>query len=78
MMISIPREAAGGKYANVVFTGTPVSDDGSITAGSGESGTVVFLRRRQKDFETVGELLPITMIDGGRRWASCSGTAFKT
>ncbi len=76
MMISIPREAAGGKYANVVFTGTPVSDDGSITAGSGESGTVVFLRVG-KDFETVGELLPITMIDGGPSVGIVFGTAFK-
>jgi hypothetical protein len=76
MMISIPKEAAGGKYANVVFTGTPVSDDGSTAVGSGESGTVVFLRVG-KDFETVGELLPITMIDGGPSVGIVFGTAFK-
>jgi hypothetical protein len=76
MMISIPRDAAGGKYANVVFSGTPVSSDGSTMVGSGESGTVVFLRVG-KDFETVGELSPITMIDGGPSVGIVFGTVFK-
>ena len=62
MMISIPKGESGGKYANVVFTATPVSTDKG-QAWSGESGAVVFLRVG-KESSTLGALSPIMMEDG--------------
>ncbi|MEA4884586.1 MAG: hypothetical protein VB144_13215 [Clostridia bacterium] len=63
MMISIPKGESGGKYANVIFTATPVST-GETPTWSGESGAVVFLKVG-KEFETTGELSPIAIEDGG-------------
>jgi len=75
MMISIPKEESGGRYANVVFTATPVSADKG-QAWSGESGTVVFLRVG-KEFSTLGRLAPITMEDGGPSVGTVFGTVFE-
>jgi len=75
MMISIPKGESGGRYANVVFTATPVSADKG-QAWSGESGTVVFLRVG-KEFSTLGKLSPITMEDGGPSVGTVFGTVFE-
>jgi len=75
MMISIPKGESGGRYANVVFTATPVSADKG-QAWSGESGTVVFLRVG-KEFSTLGRLAPITMEDGGPSVGTVFGTVFE-
>ena len=80
MMLSIPKGESGGKYANVIFTATPVeADESAISdapAWSGESGTVVFLKVG-KEFETIGELAPITIDDGGPSVGTVFGTVFK-
>jgi len=75
MMISIPKGESGGKYANVVFTATPVSTDKG-QAWSGESGAVVFLRVG-KEFSTLGALSPIMMEDGGPSVGTVFGTVFE-
>ncbi len=75
MMISIPRGESGGKYANVVFTATPVSPDKGQT-WSGESGAVVSLRVG-KEFSTLGKLSPVTMEDGGPSVGMVFGTIFE-
>lgn len=80
IMLSIPKGESGGKYANVIFTATPVAEGESTTPSasewSGESGTVVFLKVG-KEFETVGELTPITVDDGGPSVGTVFGTVFK-
>ncbi|NMB13552.1 MAG: hypothetical protein GX977_14840 [Firmicutes bacterium] len=80
MMLSIPKGESGGKYANVIFTATPVAEGESTTPSasewSGESGTVVFLKVG-KEFETIGELTPITVDDGGPSVGTVFGTVFK-
>jgi hypothetical protein len=80
MMLSIPKGESGGKYANVIFTATPVAQSESATPGisewSGESGAVVFLKVG-KEFETIGELAPITIDDGGPSVGTVFGTVFK-
>ncbi|NLJ59800.1 MAG: hypothetical protein GX338_02500 [Firmicutes bacterium] len=80
MLLSIPKGESGGKYANIIFTATPVSEGESTTPGasewSGESGTVVFLKVG-KEFETIGELTPITVDDGGPSVGTVFGTVFK-
>ncbi|HBK61003.1 MAG TPA: hypothetical protein DDZ84_09445 [Firmicutes bacterium] len=75
MMISIPKGEAGGKYANVVFTATPVSEEKG-QMWSGESGAVVFLRIG-KEFDTVGTLTPISMDNGGPSVGMVFGTVFE-
>ncbi|MGI6131702.1 MAG: hypothetical protein ACOYES_07505 [Bacillota bacterium] len=75
MMISIPRGESGGKYANVVFTATPVSPDKG-QRWSGESGAVVFLKVG-KEFSTLGKVTPITMEDGGPSVGTVFGTIFE-
>lgn len=79
MMISIPKGESGGKYANVVFTATPVASGESSTPDgstwSGESGTVVFLRVG-KELEPIAELTPITIDDGGPSVGTVFGTVF--
>jgi hypothetical protein len=75
MMISIPKGESGGKYANVVFTATPVSAE-TGQAWSGESGTVVFLKVG-KEFSTLGKLTPITMEDGGPSVGTVFGTVLE-
>lgn len=80
MMLSIPKGESGGKYANIIFTATPVAEGESTTPSasewSGESGTVVFLKVG-KEFETIGELTPITIDDGGPSVGTVFGTVFK-
>ena len=80
MMLSIPKGESGGKYANIIFTATPIAEGESTTPSnpewSGESGTVVFLKVG-KEFETIGELTPITVDDGGPSVGTIFGTVFK-
>jgi hypothetical protein len=80
MMLSIPKEESGGKYANVIFTATPAADGESPAPDgpewSGESGTVVFLKVG-KEFETAGELASITIDDLGPSVGTVFGTVFK-
>ncbi len=80
MMLSIPKEESGGKYANVIFTATPAADSEAPAPDgpewSGESGTVVFLKVG-KEFETAGELAPITIDDLGPSVGTVFGTVFK-
>lgn len=80
MMLSIPKGESGGKYANIIFTATPVSEDTSTTPASsewsGETGTVVFLAVG-KEFEVMGELTPITIVDGGPSVGTVFGTVFE-
>ncbi len=74
MTIVIPKGEAGGKYANLVFTATPV-DGVEGDAWAGETGTTITLRVG-KEFITSGELSSITVEDGGPSVGRVFGTVF--
>lgn len=72
--VAIPKDQAGGKYANLVFTATPAgASEGD--AWSAETGTTVTLRVG-KEFTLAGTLSPITVEDGGPSVGRVFGTVF--
>lgn len=87
VMITIPKDQAGGKYANLVFTATPGnaratsgaaggSSGATGPAWTGEAGTVVFLAVG-KTLEKRAELAELKVEDGGPSVGRIFSTTFK-
>ena len=91
LMINIPKDQAGSRYANLVFTGTPVEDQGGARqdaaaaspaaspaspAWAGEAGALVFLTVG-KQAEKLAELGELKIEDGGPSVGWIFSTAFK-
>lgn len=73
MTISIPKGQSGGRYANLLFTATPVEGG---EPWSGEAGALLFLRVGD-DVAAAGALSPVTIEDGGPSVGTVFGTVFE-
>ncbi|MEW5866308.1 MAG: hypothetical protein AB1774_05535 [Bacillota bacterium] len=74
VMIDIPKDQAGGRYANLVFTATPGA--AGAPAWTGEAGTVVFLTVG-KQVEKRAQLTELKAEDSGPSVGWVFSTTFK-
>lgn len=74
VLITIPKEQAGGRYANLVFTGSPGGPEAA--SWTGEAGAVVFLTVGKK-VEKQAELTELIVEDGGPSVGRVFSTTFR-